>query len=236
MKNDSYLSFPAAEDRPSLVYAHLCNTAGAVDFELNDLQHSREYSQIALDIRRRLLEEDSGELANTINNMGNVESAEGHLDAALKLFEEAEEIRSRHGDESAIPLAFTYLTKGRAYWLKGDFEEALDQLSKAESIAVRFDGRNSVTAAQYVSFTNTEFDLVPKNHSRLTGNSVHYVLGNLERSRNSLREAKCHYDECLNIFTQKLPMHIVTSCAFYKLGCIEASLGNIDRAKYVPHE
>lgn len=61
--------------------------------------------------------------------------------------------------------------------------------------------------------------------------SIHYELGNLDRSKKSFRDAKRHYAEAVNIFTQKTPMHIQTSCAFYKLGCVEADLGNYDFAR-----
>lgn len=142
--------YGADKFRETLVYAHLCNTAGSVEIELNDLQKARQYYEIALVIRRKLLAKDSEELANTINNMGNVESAEGNVDTALKLFQEAEDIRVRHGDDSAIPLAFTYITKGRAYYLKGKFVEALEQYTRAESIALQYAGRNSVPIALYL--------------------------------------------------------------------------------------
>ena len=145
------IAFDICTDHESLLYAHFCNTAGVIDFELNHLHESRRFMEAALDIRRAHLKPDDEELANSINNMGNIESAEGNIDTALEFFNEAEDIRVKLGDEGAIPLAVTYLTQGRAYYLKNDFEEALDRYNQAETIALRFAGRNSILLAKYTN-------------------------------------------------------------------------------------
>ena len=103
----------------------------------------------ALRIRRKHLEPDDEELANSVSNLGNIECAEDNLNEALQLFTEAENIRTKLGEEGAIPLAITYLTKGRAHYLSGDFDEALENYGQAETIAVRFAGRNSIVVAKY---------------------------------------------------------------------------------------
>ena len=61
--------------------------------------------------------------------------------------------------------------------------------------------------------------------------SINYSIGNLEHVKGDQRDAKRHYDEALNVFIRSTPMHILTSCTFYKLGCCEAKLGNIERAQ-----
>ena len=157
------IAFEVCTDRDSLLYAHFCNTAGVIDFELNHLQESREFMEEALRIRRKHLEPDDEELANSISNMGNIECAEGNIKTALVLFTEAEDIRTKLGEEGAIPLTITYLTKGRAFYLLGDFDQALENYAQAETIAVRFAGRNSIIVAKYNNFSPTD---MPATYTR----------------------------------------------------------------------
>ena len=80
--------------------------------------------------------------------MGNLASADGDLETALKCFEEAEEIRARLGEDSAIPLAITYQGMGRALFLQQKYEEALERYEKAEALAVQYAGTGSVVLAR----------------------------------------------------------------------------------------
>ena len=80
--------------------------------------------------------------------MGNLASAEGDYETAMRNFEEAEDIRSRLGEDSAIPLSITYLGMGRAMFLQQAYKEALKQYDKAENLAVQYAGRNSVVLAK----------------------------------------------------------------------------------------
>ncbi|KAL8950292.1 MAG: hypothetical protein Q9222_003658 [Ikaeria aurantiellina] len=141
-------AFSVCKDEESLLYAHLCNTAGVVDFELNHLPMCRQSLEKALEVRRKLLEPDHEELANTINNMGNLVSAEGNPEEAMKYFRDAKEIRQRLGEDSAVPLAVTYQCTGRALVLQGKFDDAMEQYEKAESLAVQYAGINTVVAAR----------------------------------------------------------------------------------------
>ncbi|KAL8711218.1 MAG: hypothetical protein Q9220_004363 [cf. Caloplaca sp. 1 TL-2023] len=190
------IAFSVCEDENTLLYAHLRNTAGVVDFELNHLPLCRQSLEKALEVRRKLLEPDHEELANTINNMGNLISAEGNPKEAMEYFKEAKEIRQRLGEDSAISLAITYQCNGRALVLQRRFDEAMEQYEKAESLAVH----------------------------------INWSVGNLEHIKGSQRDAKRRYDQALSVFMRKTPMHILTSCTFYKLGCCEAKLGNLERA------
>lgn len=141
--------FHVCGNEDSLLYAHLRNTAGVVDFELNHLPRSRESLEKALEVRRKLLDPYHEELANTVHNMGNLSSAEGDLETAVKYFEEAEDIRSRLGEDSAIPLAITNQGMGRALFLQHKYGEALERYEKAELLAEQYAGTNSVVLAGY---------------------------------------------------------------------------------------
>ena len=142
-------AFQVCGDEESLLYAHLRNTAGVVDFELNHLPRCRESLEKALEVRRRLLDPYHEELANTIHNMGNLSSAEGDTEKALRYFEEAEDIRSRLGEDSAIPLAITNQGMGRALFLQHKYQEALERYEKAELLAEQYAGKNSLALAGY---------------------------------------------------------------------------------------
>ncbi|KAI9817882.1 MAG: hypothetical protein M1827_001001 [Pycnora praestabilis] len=202
------IAFDTAETKDSLIYAHLRNTAGVSHFELNDLPQCRECLEIALDIRKRLLPPDHEELANTINNMGNLEAAEGQLEQALEYFREAERIRIKLGDDSAVSLATTYMTIGRTHLLQKDFAEAAKHFERSETLILRSMGPSSPSMA-----------------------FLHYAYGNLERAQGKQSDAKRAYDQALKILLDQTPTHVLTSSTYYKLGCIEASLGNSDRAK-----
>ena len=139
--------FHVCGNEDSLLYAHLRNTAGVVDFELNHLPRSRASLEKALEVRRKLLHPYHEELANTVHNMGNLTSAEGDLETALKYFEEAEDIRSRLGEDSAIPLAITNQGMGRALFLQHQYDEAMERYEKAELLAEQYAGTNSVVLA-----------------------------------------------------------------------------------------
>ena len=144
----------ACEDKKSLLYAHYLNTAGTVYIEQNKMSQCREAYEQALDIRQQESFRQQGssagdeELANTINNTGNLESGDGKYDDALNLFDQAEKIRLNLGEESTLSLALTYLGKGRAFYLKENFEEAFKFYTTAETVVIRTAGKNNVTMAK----------------------------------------------------------------------------------------
>ncbi|KAH0536242.1 hypothetical protein FGG08_006864 [Glutinoglossum americanum] len=202
------IAYESCEDKESLLCAHLRNTAGVSYFELNSLTRARECLQKSLAIRESLLDPDNEEVANTINNLGLVESAKGELEAAMRLFDRAEEIRAGLGDESTSLLGITYLSKGRTLHLMGNFEQAIQYLESAEALFIRTVGPNSQLMAYF-----------------------HYAYGNLERSQKNQKQAKRAYNTALEILLDGALAHALTSSTLYKLGCIEASQGNTERAK-----
>ncbi|KAI0805273.1 P-loop containing nucleoside triphosphate hydrolase protein [Xylaria sp. FL0064] len=113
-------------------------------FELNDLQRCRQTWEEALAIRQFWAKKNvlgaEEELANQLNNFGNLESAEGMYESALDLFEQARKIRVKLGADAVVPLAVTYMTTGRAYFLKGIYPEAMDNYEKAEEIFMKIFG------------------------------------------------------------------------------------------------
>lgn len=128
----------ACADKVSELYAHLLNTVGCCSFELNDLQLCRQTWEEALALRKSWAKKNvpgaEEELANQLNNFGNLESAEGNYDDALDLFDRAKKIRVKLGPDAIVPLAVSHMTTGRAYFLKGMVREAMDNYKQAEAI------------------------------------------------------------------------------------------------------
>lgn len=142
----------ACPEKGSELYAHLLNTVGCCSFELNDLERCRRTWEEALAIRRTWAEKNAvgaeEELANQLNNFGNLESAEGMYDSALTFFDQAREIRLRLGADAIVPLAVTYMTTGRAFFLKGMYDEAMENYQEAEEIFMKVFGEKCHFMAQ----------------------------------------------------------------------------------------
>lgn len=134
------IALTACPDKKSEVYAHLLNTIGACHFDLCDLTRCRKVWEQALDIREAWAKQKlfgaEEELANALNNYGNLQSAEGQYDSALRYFERAKIIRRRLGNEIIIPLGITYMTTGRALFLMEKYDEALVEYKEAAKIFI----------------------------------------------------------------------------------------------------
>lgn len=124
--------------KDNILYAHLANTAASVYFELNDLKQARPYLETVQDIRRLL--DTKEEYSNSLQNMGNLLSAEGSLDEALKSFSEARSIRVELGEDGIVGLALVSLGIGRALALKGKYSQAEENYNVAKKIILRKHG------------------------------------------------------------------------------------------------
>jgi tetratricopeptide (TPR) repeat protein len=109
----------------SLHYAHLCNTAGVLYFEWNDLGKSIEMHRRALRIRSALIKNDNVLVGYSHFNIAQVHSARGHMDEALKELEATKKIFQSIGllndkkDRGLFMMVY-----GRAFFLKGDLQRA----------------------------------------------------------------------------------------------------------------
>lgn len=109
----------------SLHYAHLCNTAGVLHFEWNDLSKSAEMHRLALKIRARVMKEANVFVGYSHFNIGQVHSALGHLDEALEELETTKKIFEAIGllDDKKDRGLFM-MVYGRVFFLRGDLKEA----------------------------------------------------------------------------------------------------------------
>ncbi|KAI0191096.1 hypothetical protein F4808DRAFT_476374 [Astrocystis sublimbata] len=200
------IALDACPEKGSELYAHLLNTMGSCSFELNDLQTCRRTWVEALAIRKVWAKKNvSGakeELANQLNNFGNLESAEGKYESALDLFEQARKIRVQLGADAIVPLAVTYMTTGRAYFLKGMYAEATASYKKAEDIFLEVFG--------------------PKGHFMA---HLNYAYGNLRRAQNK-EDAKVFYEKSCSILRDETPFHLLLAACYYKIACLCFSSGD----------
>lgn len=142
------IAYTICPDKGSLVYAHLCNSAAVIYFELNDLKKCEIKNDIAFQIRERLLPKYDLELANCYHNQGLLEGARGRQDESLAFLDLAEQARIKAGEEALTSLGLGNLISGRALFLKSQFREASERYEKAGQLFASTLGPKSQLSAQ----------------------------------------------------------------------------------------
>jgi tetratricopeptide (TPR) repeat protein len=67
-----------------------------------------------------------------LHSLGNLESADGNIDTALRFFAEADAERRKETPIVAWREALADMTAGRAFYLKGEYSTALARFDKAK--------------------------------------------------------------------------------------------------------
>ena len=142
------IAMSTCSNKETIIYGHLSNTSASIYFAMNHLKHARSDQETSLRIRKHLDSEE--EYSNSLHNMGNICSAEGHLDEALKYFMEAKDYRGKMEEESPAGIAITLLGIGRIHAFNGDYTEARLNYESAENIILRKFGANGQFMAEYV--------------------------------------------------------------------------------------
>jgi len=174
---------------------------------LNMLDDCREGFEIAKRIRQEKLEPDDKEVAVSLANLGNLETAQENFDEARDLLKEAASIREGIGDPAAVMLALTYLQIGRVDTLTKDYPAALSMLQRSEALF------NRLTAARdYLA-------------------DLQFAYGNLEYSREDYEEARKYFKRCHELAKARRPLHPIVGAASYKLGSCEYELNNYEASK-----
>ncbi|KAH8601746.1 hypothetical protein B0O99DRAFT_588930 [Bisporella sp. PMI_857] len=204
----------ACMDKSSELYAHLLNTEGCCYFEKNDLQKCREAWEPALKIREAAAKSGSAdameEYSVQVNNFGNLETAEGHIDEAIKSFSKAEKMRLAMGPTGLTSLGLTHMTSGRAYFEKKDFSEAAKRYDKAEAIFVeKFGARGHFMA------------------------HLAYARGNMALEKLEYLTARKFYDHAVGILQeeQSTKFHILVSACYYKIAVLQLKDGLLSSAQ-----
>lgn len=198
----------ASANKRSVPYAHLLNTIGAIQYEMNNLKASRKAFETVYSIRLEIFGPKDLEVATILANIGNVESAEGNYDEAQDLFERAATIREQHsGQEESEMLGLTCLQLGRVAALRGEYDQAWKMYQKSEAYLLRKPGHNEAFSAHLL-----------------------YAHGNLEYDRKKYKKALGIYEECLTMCLKLWPLHHLTASTYYKLACVEFASRHPERA------
>lgn len=164
----------ACDNKKSLLYADIRNTAGSRFYDLNELARCRRAWEDTLKIRKELLDHDHPQSKSTsffrrallmwivaaiYNNFGNLELSTGNPKWAKENFDRAMQIWVAGGDSTAIQLALTHLCVGRLHTLKQNIDEAWRETNLAETLFLRTMGADKGFMAKYyilTQFRNTE--------------------------------------------------------------------------------
>jgi tetratricopeptide (TPR) repeat protein len=129
------VAYAVYEDKSSEVYADLQFKAGSIYLDQNDLPKCRGAWEEAHAIYTRAEAHGSvsAKLAMpwVLHALGNLESADGKLDVALRLFSEAAQARMKAPLEEWRE-ALAHMTAGRAYYLKREYTTAINRFDQAK--------------------------------------------------------------------------------------------------------
>jgi tetratricopeptide (TPR) repeat protein len=124
--------FPDKEQ--CLIYAHLCNSAFCLYYDLNDLEHCKQYLDTCISIRKNFLPDDHAEMAAVYANMATLLTTQGEHDAALGYWEISDAARKENGTEHLLADAVFQSSYGWACRLKGDYDQAKERYKRAQSV------------------------------------------------------------------------------------------------------
>lgn len=132
---------------PTIV-SRLCNTRGSNYYDMNSMVKCRQYLEQALQIREQIQTDDNlGDVALTLNNLGNLETATKNYDKALGFYDRAVRIYLDMGEEAESQLGITYLGIGRCHLQCRRFETARQMIQQAERLFIRGGGKNTLFMA-----------------------------------------------------------------------------------------
>ena len=150
---------------------------GNLHFKRSQYQQAEDHWLQALSIRRRLVNDDSLDIAPILQNLGLVALARGEHATALDRFREAGILYRRHLGESAAPYAKTVANLGTTYKALGRFEEAESHLDRATRI---FETNLGPEHPELIPILGSKADLadqrgLPEEREELTRRSLHIV-------------------------------------------------------------
>jgi tetratricopeptide (TPR) repeat protein len=205
----------ASDSKETLLYSHLINTIGSAYYETNQLKKCRSNMEAALDLRQRLLPENDLQVAISLANLGNVETAEGNYDEALLVLGEAARIRELH--KEPLMLGLTFLQIGRVWFLRNEFDHARQMYSQADACFAKRGADDPLYIA-----------------------NLNYAYGNLElektlisrhiSSQEGYEQAMRYYLQCKDACDAHARFSQLAAANFYKLACTELSLGHPKKA------
>lgn len=205
----------ASESKETLLYSHLINTIGSAWFDLNHLKKCRSNFEAARDLREKLLPENDLQVAVSLANLGNVETAEGAYDEAQLLLEAAAQIREPQ--KEPLMLGLTFLQIGRVWFLRNEFDMARQFYSQADACFAKQGAEDPLYIAHLsYAYGNLELEktLVSKHVS----------------SQEGYEQALRYFLQCKEACDAHAPFHQLASANMYKLACTEFAMGHPSKA------
>ncbi|KAH6661904.1 hypothetical protein B0J14DRAFT_707932 [Halenospora varia] len=105
----AYKMFPG---KTTLLYAHLCNSEAAIQFELNSLKRRREMNEKSLALRSAILPDNSVISAGCYVNLRLLNGSESSLDESIALLKKGEQLRTNAGALEEVQLRVTHVIVG----------------------------------------------------------------------------------------------------------------------------
>ncbi|KAK2795921.1 hypothetical protein FQN51_009579 [Onygenales sp. PD_10] len=200
----AYKTCPDPEN--SLIYAHLCNSAGVIYYDQNDLKRCKASFEQCLRIREKKLPADDPELATIHSNIGSLMASLGEYDSSLSYLNKSDEARRSNARDTAIADAVFQSTYGWVLLRKGDY-----------------------------GLARARYDLSQELYSDTPGIEVlrAYLVheyGNLEVALGNNQKAKDYYELGLGLVQELCPWHLLTGTFYYKLAVVQAALGEYNLA------
>ncbi|TGO07322.1 hypothetical protein BTUL_0292g00080 [Botrytis tulipae] len=205
-------------DKEGLVYANLANTLGEMECERGHLEAAHEYMDKSLEIRRRLLPPNHEEVANGLNNYGNIilqNLDTGDCEKALKYYEECIRINMQCPESHNRKfLHIPHTNIARLLRVTEDYAGSIrhTELSRKYSIDFlgpdnHFDGLLACLHSFMYSTTDSIY-------------SADYHVGNAHYDQGRYDDAERYWKQALSCFTQESETHPTTIAAKLKLSCI----------------
>ncbi|KAL4900658.1 hypothetical protein BDW74DRAFT_182494 [Aspergillus multicolor] len=204
------VAFRSCKHEDSLTYARLSNVAGCITSEQGKFDLALTHYQRALDIRKRLLPKDYGELADTYNNIALCYQAMDRMPEAfshLRIAIEIDEMKTEEDPEQVGHLR--HLNLADMYMQQGDM-----QLGAPEPGNLRID----------LDLVRAEIDLGMKFAVQYFGLDSHFVAsadasyGHLAELEGSLKLALEYYEAAYQVYQNESAVSPAVSKMLYRIG------------------
>lgn len=117
-----------------MIYAHLHNSIGSIQFFRNNLREARVSYEYVLPIYKDKLGPEAEEYIGAVSNMANLLAAECLDDESRVLYAEVERVHLAQNFPPNLGLAFLHLGVGRLALNKRQFESAKGRFLKAKDV------------------------------------------------------------------------------------------------------
>lgn len=140
-------AMPLCADKEGLVYAHLANSLGCNEYERGHTEVASEYVRKSLEIRQRLLPPNHEEIANSLNNWGNVVLQSGRAEDCVRAIEYWKTcvsiLTTTPKDHRDRFLHIPYINMSKALRVMGDCQGSIKNAEQSRDYAIAFLGEGN---------------------------------------------------------------------------------------------